>query len=58
MQIDKGAIPHCLGGASIMAPGLISKGGYMDDVNDDAVVGIYCEDKVHPFSIGLMKLSA
>ena len=36
MQCDKGGIKHILGGANVMAPGLTSEGGIIDE---EAVVG-------------------
>ncbi len=35
MQCDKGAIKHILTGSNIMAPGLTSPGGKMEDVDED-----------------------
>mmetsp|Transcript_10346 Transcript_10346/g.23928 ORF Transcript_10346/g.23928 Transcript_10346/m.23928 type:complete len:149 (-) Transcript_10346:423-869(-) len=37
-RVDRGAIRFVLSGANIMAPGLTSAGGAMDDVPADAVV--------------------
>jgi len=37
-RVDRGAIRFVLAGANIMAPGLTSKGGAMDDVPADTVV--------------------
>lgn len=31
VQIDEGAISHILKGADVMAPGLLSPGGYLPD---------------------------
>jgi PUA domain protein len=38
MQIDRGAIKHILGGANVMCPGLISKGGKISEVKTDTIV--------------------
>ena len=51
-QVDAGAIKFILSGANVMAPGLNSKGGRMDDVEKDAIVGIYAEGKQHSLGIG------
>jgi PUA domain protein len=52
-QIDKGAIKRILSGANIMAPGLTSPGGYMDEVEANRVVAIYAEGKQHALGIGI-----
>ena len=53
MQCDKGAIKHILSGSHIMAPGLTSPGGKMDDVPRGAVVAITAEGKEHAMGIGM-----
>ena len=48
MQCDKGAIKHILTGSDVMAPGLTSAGGRMDDeVEADQLVQITAEGKEH-----------
>ena len=37
MQVDKGGIKFILNGANVMAPGLTSPGGRMDDVPENTV---------------------
>ena len=37
MQIDKGGIKFIINGANVMAPGLTSPGGKMEDVEEDTV---------------------
>lgn len=56
-QVDRGAIPFVLSGANIMAPGLTSKGGRMDDVPNEAVVAIMAEGKEHALAIGITTMS-
>ena len=41
--VDRGAIRFVLSGANIMAPGLTSAGGKMDDVPEGTTVGIFAE---------------
>ena len=41
--MDRGAIRFVLSGANIMAPGLTSAGGKMDDVPEGTTVGIFAE---------------
>jgi PUA domain protein len=52
-QVDRGAIRFVLSGANIMAPGLTSPGGKMDDVPADSVVAIMAEGKEHALAIGI-----
>jgi hypothetical protein len=47
-QVDRGAIRFVLSGANIMAPGLTSAGGKMDDVPEGTTVGIFAEGTRHP----------
>ena len=42
-QVDRGAIRFVLSGANIMAPGLTSAGGKMDDVPEGTTVAIFAE---------------
>jgi len=56
-RVDRGAIRFVLSGANIMAPGLTSAGGSMDDVPADAVVGIFAEGKEHALAIGVTLMS-
>ena len=56
-QVDRGDIPFVLSGANIMAPGLTSKGGRMDDVAAEAVVGVYAEGNEHALAIGITTMS-
>lgn len=56
-RVDRGAIRFVLSGANIMAPGLTSAGGAMDDVEANAVVGIFAEGKEHALAIGVTLLS-
>jgi len=42
MQIDKGGIKYILNGANVMAPGLTSAGGQMDDVKEGTVGKCIC----------------
>ncbi|KAI6654751.1 Malignant T-cell-amplified sequence 1-like [Oopsacas minuta] len=51
-QVDAGAIKFILSGANVMAPGLNSRGGRMDEVDKDTIVGIYAEGKQHSMGIG------
>ena len=47
-QVDRGAIRFVLSGANIMAPGLTSAGGKMDDVPEGTTVGIFAEGTRRP----------
>ncbi|KAL0235375.1 hypothetical protein GEMRC1_001957 [Eukaryota sp. GEM-RC1] len=57
MQVDTGAIRFALKGADMMAPGLTSPGGAMDDVERDQVVAVTAEGKQHALAVGLTKQS-
>ena len=46
--MDRGAIRFVLSGANIMAPGLTSAGGKMDDVPEGTTVAIFAEGKRSP----------
>lgn len=52
-RVDRGAIRFVLAGANIMAPGLTSAGGAMDDVGGNSVVGIFAEGKEHALAVGV-----
>ena len=56
-QCDTGAIKHILSGSNIMAPGLTSPGGRMDDVEAHTVVAVMAEGKKHAMGIGGTTLS-
>lgn len=58
MQCDKGAIKHILTGSHVMAPGLTSPGGRMDDVEGDELVAITAEGMEHAMGIGITVMSA
>ena len=57
MQVDKGAIKHVMSGANIMAPGLTSPGGSMEEAEEGEVVAIFGEGKVHAMAIGKLLMS-
>lgn len=52
-MVDRGAIRFVLSGANIMAPGLTSAGGHMDDVPANSVVAVMAEGKEHALAIGI-----
>lgn len=55
---DKGAIKHVIGGANVMAPGLTSPGGIInDEVDVGDVVAIMAEGKKHAMGIGRMAMT-
>ena len=56
-QVDRGAIRFVLSGANIMAPGLTSAGGRMDDVPACSVVAVMAEGKEHALAIGITTMS-
>ena len=56
-QVDRGAVPYVLGGANIMAPGLTSAGGSMEDVPAESVVAVMCQGKEHAIAIGVTAMS-
>ncbi|KAJ3142485.1 hypothetical protein HK100_002928 [Physocladia obscura] len=57
-QVDKGAIKFVIAGASIMCPGLTSKGASMaEGVAAETPVAIYAEGKQHALGVGLTKMS-
>ena len=58
MQCDKGGIKHVIGGANVMAPGLASEGGHIDEsakVGD--IVAITAEGKKHAMAVGKLVMS-
>ena len=57
-RVDRGAIRFVLSGANIMAPGLTSAGGHMDDVEAESVVAIMAEGKEHALAIGITTMSS
>ena len=57
-QVDRGAIRFVLSGANIMAPGLTSAGGRMDDVPPESVVAIMAEGKEHALAIGITLMAS
>ncbi|KAL0224885.1 hypothetical protein RCL1_002797 [Eukaryota sp. TZLM3-RCL] len=57
MQVDEGAIKFALKGADMMAPGLTSPGGAMDEVQSNQVVAVTAEGKQHALIVGLTKQS-
>ncbi len=59
MQCDKGAIKHIFSGSNVMAPGLTSEGGRIDEsVQQGEAVAITAEGKEHAMAIGIMEMSA
>ena len=56
-QVDRGAVPFVLSGANIMAPGLTSAGGAMDDVPAESVVAVMVQGKEHAIAIGVTTMS-
>ena len=58
MQCDKGAIKHIFSGSNIMAPGLTSAGGSMEDAEIGDPVAILAEGKEHAMGIGYMMMSS
>merc|ERR1711865_1164 len=58
MRVDKGAIKFVLRGASIMCPGLTSKGGAMeDDLPVGAPIQVQAEGTVHACAVGVLSMS-
>ena len=58
--IDRGAIRFLLAGASMMCPGLTSKGGWLPAADAaipaERAVAIFAEGKEHPVGMGITKL--
>eukprot|EP00401_Gymnodinium_catenatum_P069120 CAMPEP_0117599252 /NCGR_PEP_ID=MMETSP0784-20121206/75846_1 /TAXON_ID=39447 /ORGANISM="" /LENGTH=174 /DNA_ID=CAMNT_0005401787 /DNA_START=1 /DNA_END=522 /DNA_ORIENTATION=- len=57
MRVDKGAIKFVLRGASIMCPGLTSKGGSMEDCPVGACVQVTAEGTLHACAVGVLTMS-
>ena len=58
MVCDKGAIKHIFSGSNVMAPGLTSETGKVDEsVPNGGAVAIMAEGKVHAMGVGLMMQS-
>jgi PUA domain protein len=59
VQVDEGAIKFVLKGADIMAPGLLSKGGYLPPgLEAGTVVAIRAEGKTNILAIGVLTSSS
>ena len=56
-QVDRGAVPFVLSGANIMAPGLTSAGGAMEDVPAESVVAVMVQGKEHAVAVGITCMS-
>ncbi|KAJ5079253.1 mct-1 protein [Anaeramoeba ignava] len=58
IQVDEGAIRHIIGGADVMIPGLISKGGKLPEENipKGSMIAIMAEDKKHALGIGVLEV--
>ncbi len=56
-QVDLGAVKFVLSGANIMAPGLTSAGGAMEDVPAETVVAIQVQGKEHACAIGVTTMA-
>ncbi|CAD8091511.1 unnamed protein product [Paramecium primaurelia] len=57
-QVDAGAIKHILSGSDVLAPGLISQGGQLNQAQKGQVVAIYGEGKENAMGIGIMNASS
>jgi len=57
MRVDKGGIKFVMGGANVMAPGLLNPGGEMDEVEAGKVVTIHGEGKEFAMAVGVTKFS-
>ena len=57
-QVDRGAVPHVLNGANVMAQGLLSPGGALVEVEEGVAVLVFAEGKVHPLAVALTLRSA
>ena len=57
MQVDKGGLKFVLNGANVMAPGLTSPGGAMEEVESGKPVQIVGEGKEHAMAIGITTMS-
>eukprot|EP00927_Polykrikos_kofoidii_P067483 TRINITY_DN62973_c0_g1_i1.p1 TRINITY_DN62973_c0_g1~~TRINITY_DN62973_c0_g1_i1.p1 ORF type:complete len:181 (+),score=29.53 TRINITY_DN62973_c0_g1_i1:118-660(+) len=58
MRVDKGAIKFVLRGASVMCPGLTSKGGRMEDCPEGGCVQVTAEGTVHACAVGVLTMSS
>ena len=59
MQVDQGAIKFVLRGANVMAPGLTSPGGAVEEgIEKEAPVQITAEGCTHACAIGIMSMSS
>jgi PUA domain protein len=57
-RTDKGAIPFVLGGANVMAPGFVNKGGEMPvDLPVGNPVVVLADGKEHAMAIGQVKMT-
>ena len=56
-QVDKGGVKFIFGGANVMAPGLLTSGGHMDEVEKDTIVAIYGEGKENAIAVGVTTMS-
>jgi PUA domain protein len=57
-QVDRGAIPFVLRGANVLAPGLTSEGGCLEEgVEEGQPVQITAEGKINACAVGIAKMS-
>jgi predicted RNA-binding protein (TIGR00451 family) len=58
-QVDKGGIKHIIGGANVMIPGLLSKGGKLPTEKEipHNIVAVNCEGMENALAIGQMQMS-
>ncbi len=58
VQVDRGAIPHVLRAAPIMAVGITSKGGKIfEEIEEEEPVAVFAEGKEHAAAVGLTAMS-
>lgn len=58
MQVDTGAIRFVLGGANVMAPGLLSAGGDIPcEIPEGAPVAVYAQGRPSAMAVGFMTVS-
>lgn len=58
LQVDRGAIPFVLKGASVMTVGITSPGGKIfSAIPEKTVVAIFAEDKESPIAVGITTIS-
>lgn len=59
VQVDRGAIRFVLGGANVMAPGLLTTGGRLPDkqsaIPAETAIAIFAQDKELPLAVGLLR---